>query len=690
MNFDADHPIERRDQDRLERREFAESIADQIISIPAERGFTIAISGQWGSGKTSVINLVAETIENAGTRTVLLRFNPWLFSGPEELVVRFFRELGAQIGQKDYSKLKKVVSELSGFGRALSPLSPVPGTSVAANTVSWIARQLSRPKSLLEQRKSLREALSKSESKIFVIVDDIDRLEPTETRELMRLIRVMSDLPNVIFLLAFDRDRVAKSLDDVDPAEGHNYLEKIVQQTYDIPSIRQDILQRIFLDSLNELVVQRKPGPLDPLVWPRVFYEIIKPLLRNLRDVKRYLHSLPVTLDMIKDEVALADILGLEAIRILRPKMFENLRSNAEYLVNSRATLRPDMVEQGTLSMVGEALQRMLEDAGADSKVLRSVIEILFPAARGFLVGRWESAPQDGTLRAQRRVGSEEVLRIYMQAGLDEGTIPSREIEELVESLTDEDKLTTLLETVDEPRLEVMLERLGDYGRDLPEEAVSTAVPVLINQFARLSRDRDSMSAIPPRSKANLIVIRLLRTIEEPTRLEPAMDAMLSKVKSLSGRYLLLGQVGHREQVERQLISRQQSIEIEEVLKAQLEAASAEQLAAEPDLAEMALRAMHWLDGSEKARLAARLREHLASDEFVMNLLRTSVNTAFLSGQPERRLFWKELVEDYGDEFPDAVRRLIRSQEGLELSDENREALDLAQKYLNGWRPEDF
>ena len=392
---------------------------------------------------------------------------------------------------------------------------------------------------------------------------------------------------------------------------------------------------------------------------------------------------------MIKDEVALADILGLEAIRILRPKMFENLRSNAEYLVNSRATLRPDMVEQGTLSRVGEALQRMLEDAGADSKVLRSVIEILFPAARGFLVGRWESAPQDGTLRAQRRVGSEEVLRIYLQAGLDEGTIPSREIEELVESLTDEDKLTTLLETVDEPRLEVMLERLGDYGRDLPEEAVSTAVPVLINQFARLSRDRDSMSAIPPRSKANLIVIRLLRTIENPTRLEPAMDAMLSKVKSLSGRYSLLGQVGHREQVERQLISRQQSIELEEVLRAQLEAASAEQLAAEPDLAEMALRAMHWLDGSEKARLAARLREHLASDEFVMNLLRTSVNTAFLSGRPERRLFWKELVEDYGDEFPNAVRRLIHTLDSQERSDEDREAVDLAQRYLDGWRPQD-
>ena len=156
---------------------------------------------------------------------------------------------------------------------------------------------------------------------------------------------------------------------------------------------------------------------------------------------------------------------------------------------------------------------------------------------------------------------------------------------------------------------------------------------------------------------------------------------MLSKLKSLSGRYALLGQVGHREQVERQRISRQRSSELEEALRAELESATTEQLAAEPDLAEFTVRAMYWLDGEDRARFAARLREHLVSDEFIMNLLRTSVNTAFLNGVPEGRLFWKELVEDYGDEFSDAVRRLIHSLDCEELSDNDQEGLDLAQRH---------
>ena len=66
---------------------------------------------------------------------------------------------------------------------------------------------------------------------------------------------------------------------------------------------------------LEECLRGHEVRELDSRAWERVFYEIIRPLLGNLRDVKRYLYSLPVTLDLVGREVALADLLGLEAIR---------------------------------------------------------------------------------------------------------------------------------------------------------------------------------------------------------------------------------------------------------------------------------------------------------------------------------------------------------------------------------------
>ena len=61
--FDADRPIEHREQDRLMRRSFAEAIAQYIRTIPAGNGFNVAVSGEWGSGKMSILNMVAEALE---------------------------------------------------------------------------------------------------------------------------------------------------------------------------------------------------------------------------------------------------------------------------------------------------------------------------------------------------------------------------------------------------------------------------------------------------------------------------------------------------------------------------------------------------------------------------------------------------------------------------------------------------
>ena len=64
---DADLPIEDRESDRLGRRAFAESIATHILDVSIDHGFTVAVTGEWGSGKTSVLNMVAETLKPEST-----------------------------------------------------------------------------------------------------------------------------------------------------------------------------------------------------------------------------------------------------------------------------------------------------------------------------------------------------------------------------------------------------------------------------------------------------------------------------------------------------------------------------------------------------------------------------------------------------------------------------------------------
>ena len=190
--------------------------------------------------------------------------------------------------------------------------------------------------------------------------------------------------------------------------EGRQYLDKIVQVSYDLPNAREAILPGILLPWLDEVIRGRELAQLDKEVWGRVFYDVIKPLIGNLRDVKRYLHSIPVTLDTIGQEVALADLLAMEALRILRPALFDELRVHAEYLVHSDWGVGLRMTEEARSGETKAKLSAMLQRAEGERGVLNSILEILFPATQGFLGRSWYGLNWIADWRKQRRVACEE------------------------------------------------------------------------------------------------------------------------------------------------------------------------------------------------------------------------------------------------------------------------------------------
>jgi len=82
--FNADSPITTEKDDLLNRDTFAKQLAKAIMSYNQLSSFNIGLYGEWGSGKTSVINMVEENIISLTSeltkKPVIIRFNPWLFS----------------------------------------------------------------------------------------------------------------------------------------------------------------------------------------------------------------------------------------------------------------------------------------------------------------------------------------------------------------------------------------------------------------------------------------------------------------------------------------------------------------------------------------------------------------------------------------------------------------------------------
>ena len=128
-----DLPIVKSSEDKLNRESFAKSLANVILQSSFPTSFTVGLYGAWGSGKTSLLNMIIEQVEYHSTDVVILRFNPWLCSDPKQLITQFFKQLASAIKMKKSTAdtVCELVDQYADIFDAVS-LIPYAGAALAA------------------------------------------------------------------------------------------------------------------------------------------------------------------------------------------------------------------------------------------------------------------------------------------------------------------------------------------------------------------------------------------------------------------------------------------------------------------------------------------------------------------------------------------------------------------------------
>ena len=92
-----ERPIEATAEDKLHRMGFIRRLGDAVIArgLNKATGVIIGITGPWGSGKSSILNLLANHLTESHPQTIVVRFDPWLISGRNDLISEFIAELEA-------------------------------------------------------------------------------------------------------------------------------------------------------------------------------------------------------------------------------------------------------------------------------------------------------------------------------------------------------------------------------------------------------------------------------------------------------------------------------------------------------------------------------------------------------------------------------------------------------------------
>ena len=89
--FHSDQPIKNLTEDLFGRNFFAEAVANAILSYQREDSVSIGLFGEWGSGKTSIINMMVEKIRSISppNEPIIIKFNTWNFSDQNQLIQQF-------------------------------------------------------------------------------------------------------------------------------------------------------------------------------------------------------------------------------------------------------------------------------------------------------------------------------------------------------------------------------------------------------------------------------------------------------------------------------------------------------------------------------------------------------------------------------------------------------------------------
>lgn len=341
MNYSTDRPIDTCEQDLLGRASFSKQLGRAIYDYNGKDGLVIGLYGKWGSGKTSVINMAVNEMitlaKQENNMPLVMKFAPWNYSDKDNLISIFFQSLKNKIELQDNEELKKEVGKaLNDYAGAFDALSliPIVGSGVAAilKTVAQAqGTNLMQGADLEKTKELLESALVEVNKKIVIIIDDIDRLTNSQIRDVFQLVKQVADFPNIIYILAMDREVVRRALQEVHNVDGNEYLQKIIQVPFEIPELRKSKLNSIFFSRLDEVVKEISDKiKWDDMYWKDVFQNCIEPYINTLRDVNRVINTFQFKYEAMYEETAFEDMIGITTIEVLDPELYKWIGNNKE------------------------------------------------------------------------------------------------------------------------------------------------------------------------------------------------------------------------------------------------------------------------------------------------------------------------------------------------------------------------
>jgi len=560
-----DLPIKDSSEDLLNRKSFANDLAKVLLrhfEKFSEYSFSIGLYGKWGSGKTSLLNMVLESIknqsENQDHKPIIVEFNPWLCFDRQQMISQFFKQLASEIQNLGSQKLEAVWKAIAKYGDLLDFTSSVPAigpilailgkavTSHAKSETAKIENNLKQQKDNIVQ--ALTDKSLKDDLKIIVTIDDIDRLTKEEIVAVFQLVKNLADFPNTVYLLAFDYDIVTKALEEVQGGDGREYLEKVIQVPFQIPAPNMETIHNVFLRRLKSITSEDFNEKRNNYTWEDLFQDGIKPLIKSLRDINRFANIFYLKYLLLSNETNVFDLIGLTCLQVFEPNIYSELPVMKSFLCGTSTVYYFHTHDKS--EYIRKEVENFIKDVAADNQEsIRCILGFLFPIVSDALTFNIKiSINLNGATRynkkdllLNRKIASEACFDRYFSLTLEADAIPSSLITQMITEMSGEELINQFNELGKDGKINRFIRELIAYvdfyqSPELPENRATLFVEIITQQWMLLTFYKEE-GLIPGLSN---LFENLLNILKESKRFEFLLNLFNKSDSNLSALAILL------------------------------------------------------------------------------------------------------------------------------------------------------
>lgn len=366
-----DNPIVETDTENALYGMFTQRIVNEVTESAPPK--TIAITGDWGSGKTSALASVYKQLTNKEppftfekkinkptSKNVGIWFEAWRYQNEPQPVIALLHAIRREFGQ--FSKLKSsgkkifntsaigsltlidsVIESISGVKTKLADIPKLGETFERENFLS----ALPSDKFHIALQEAIAELLpNKPDAKLLVFIDDLDRCQPQVALKLLEGIKLYLNIPKCVIIMAIDQAQLESAVKaEISNAPSHQfigveYLEKLCQDAHRLPQISPATSAEFVKNQLKAIL---KPTP--PLEISLQIDEIENQLKihhclpANPRRIKMVINRLAAYLRCINfNDTAFQDtplvaqsLLFLTCLQVSYRGLYEQLSWNIEF-----------------------------------------------------------------------------------------------------------------------------------------------------------------------------------------------------------------------------------------------------------------------------------------------------------------------------------------------------------------------